>query len=819
MKESSRLKVLMMLIPANVLIFTLLTISFGSTNMYGRSSAFSGAGICSEKIGSALPVENSLKNSAGLSLIRIEPGIFIMGSDQGTWDKRPARNVTISQPFYISNDLVTIDQFRQFRAEAGYNEDHLPYITGISWYDAVEFCKWLTEKEGVVYRLPTEAEWEYVARQFAGSTGGKENRVEIMSGDILEWCHDWYGEYPEGDSVDPSGPRSGHSRVVRGGPLDRDSEFWGRPRIVAGDPLNRDSRAEFVTPTYRSSMAPGFMHYAYDRYNSFGQHNIGFRVVQAPFPQSVSYDNEPRYPMLGIKQTNRHLDAGPDPEKPYFRKRYILPAPPETRFYADRESIEAAGLHPGLREHNHSPALVVSGNGDLLYMAYTSYDEYEAGVVLIGSRLRFGAEEWDMPDLHTGFAGVNNSTPLLWNENGRLYLFFGSSGIDNAYPFHYKISDDNGATWSEVMFPYVKNEAKLEDWRRQPVSTVVRDLEGTMYVPTDGDNGATILWATDDNGQTWYDTHGRAYGRHTVYAMLKDGGILGVGGKSTDIDGFMPKSVSYDKGRTWSVSKTPFPSQYGRHRPSLVRLKSGRLFMTGDFHSRYADKLPDDVPDWGCYVALSDDEGQTWHIKQLYGAGKHRWEAKHLGDSARVTVGYSVASQGNDGLIHIATSINRQAIHFSMNEAWIMDMDADETDVNVLLASSASAIKDVSEYREYYPGGQVRVSWNGGVADDGRFLLHGTETWYYECGRKQREATYELGYKTGRETFWLGNGNRKWQWEYDNGGRDKWTQWWPNGKKRSISHWLNFRADGYAVRWDRSGNIISEVLFKDGEIQ
>ena len=774
-------------------------------------SDFSDAGSCSEKIESTLSGGHSMINSTGMSLIRIEPGSFIMGSDnEGTWDESPARRVTISQPFFISRDLVTIDQFRQFRSESGYNEDHFPYMTGISWYDAVEFCKWLTEKEGIPYRLPTEAEWEYVARQFSGNLMGKESSIENMPGDtILEWCHDWYGEYPEEDSVDPAGPRNGQSRVVRGGPLDRDSQFWSKPRIVAGDPLNRKSREEFVTPSNRSSMAPGFKPYAYDRYNSFGQHNIGFRVVQAPMPQTGSYDNEPHYPKLGIKQANRHLDAAPEPEKPWYRKRYILPAPPETRFYTDRETIDAAGLHPGIREHNHSPSLVVCDNGDLLYLVYSSYDEYEAGVLLIGSRLRFGAEEWDMPDLHTGFAGANNGTPLLWNEDGRLYLFFGSNGIDNAYPFQYKISDDNGATWSEVMFPYIKNEAKLTDWRRQPVSTVVRDPEGTMYVPTDGDS-LTILWATDDNGQSWYDTHGRAYGRHTTYAMLKDGGILGVGGKNTDIDGFMPKSVSYDKGRTWTVSRTPFPSQYGRNRPSLLRLKSGRLFMAGDFHSRYEDKHPDGVPDWGCYVALSDDEGQTWHIKHLYGAGEHRYEA------TRVTLGYSVARQGDDGLIHIATSINRQAIHFAINEAWIMDMDAYETNDCHLLATTGSVISDVSEYREYYPGGQVRISWNGGVADDGRFLLHGTETWYYECGQVQREAEYEFGFKTGKETFYSRNGNKKWEWEYNRGGRDKWTQWWPNGQRKSVSHWLNFKADGYAVRWDRSGNIISEVLFREG---
>ncbi len=62
------------------------------------------------------------------------------------------------------------------------------------------------------------------------------------------------------------------------------------------------------------------------------------------------------------------------------------------------------------------------------------------------------------------------------------------------------------------------------------------------------------------------------------YCVLKDGSILGMGGKNTDIDGFMPSVVSRDGGKTWEKSKTVFPALGGNQRPSLLRLQSGRLF-------------------------------------------------------------------------------------------------------------------------------------------------------------------------------------------------------------------------------------------------
>ncbi len=127
----------------------------------------------------------------------------------------------------------------------------------VSWYDAIIYCAKLTERElaaerlpdGYVYRLPTEAEWEYAAR--AGSTtrfsyGDDHGNTKLgdyawyfanspitthpvgqklanawglydMHGNVREWCSDWYGSYPGGSVKDPTGPVTRSSRVFRGG--------------------------------------------------------------------------------------------------------------------------------------------------------------------------------------------------------------------------------------------------------------------------------------------------------------------------------------------------------------------------------------------------------------------------------------------------------------------------------------------------------------------------------------------------------------------------------------------------------------------------
>ena len=120
------------------------------------------------------------------------------------FDEEPRHRVQISRGFEISEKEVTIDQFRKFRPEYPGYEKFAPYASGISWNEAVAFCDWLSKKEARPYRLPTEAEWEYVCRagsQSAFSSGDwrpapeTANRwgVKNMHTGVAEWCWDCTG--------------------------------------------------------------------------------------------------------------------------------------------------------------------------------------------------------------------------------------------------------------------------------------------------------------------------------------------------------------------------------------------------------------------------------------------------------------------------------------------------------------------------------------------------------------------------------------------------------------------------------------------------
>jgi len=187
-----------------------------------------------------------------MKLVLIPAGKFIMGSpDSEKWrskDEGPQHEVTLSKPFYMGVTEVTQ---AQYEAVMGTNpsdfEGAANPVEEVSWNDATEFCKKLSEKTRQAVRLPTEAEWEYACR--AGSKTGfsfgdadeglgdyawysansgntthpvgqkKPNAWGLfdMHGNAWEWCADWYGEYPKGAVTDPQGPASGRSKILRGG--------------------------------------------------------------------------------------------------------------------------------------------------------------------------------------------------------------------------------------------------------------------------------------------------------------------------------------------------------------------------------------------------------------------------------------------------------------------------------------------------------------------------------------------------------------------------------------------------------------------------
>jgi hypothetical protein len=417
-----------------------------------------------------------------------------------------------------------------------------------------------------------------------------------------------------------------------------------------------------------------------------------------------------------------------------------------------------------------------------------------------------------MPDTLFDFAAVNDHCPLLWTEGDTMNFFWGNPRLEGGFPFQWMSSQDSGASWSQVRFP--RFVGKIGPHSRQPINTILRDKNSTIYVSSDGSGGRSVLWVSKDQGRTWYDTGGRTGGRHTTFALLEDGlTILGMGGKNTNIDGFMPKSISNDGGKTWDVTKTPFAAQGSNQRPSIMRLQSGRLFFAGDYQS-ISGAQPKGITESGSYVALSENDGKTWNTKSLPGAQQHENPNRHNGNA---TIGYSAARQAPNGMIHLITTMNRPCLHFAFNEAWILNDEPDERSDAELMKSTAKTISRVKKYRETYASGKPKATWYAGIADNGRYLLHGKETWYYEKGHEQRQATYNLGGKVGKETYWAPDGTVKWEWEHRDDGTSVWTQWWSAGRKKAESTWRNFKCNGTARLWGPVGQLISEKNFADGK--
>ena len=459
-----------------------------------------------------------------------------------------------------------------------------------------------------------------------------EGRIGLsqMTDGVAEWCSDWHGTYRAEEQVDPVGPLAGLARVVRGDKLDDARHL-----------LPGKTDAFYHRSANRAGMAPDFGVGAAsnDDPSAPGRHSIGFRVVQAPTPETQPYTADMPLFSCGVKQETADAAArhGPDPEEPYFRKRYLLPTPPEN---CDRQTIDAAGLHPSFCGHNHSPALEVLPNGDVLLAIFTSWTEYEPDMSIMFTRLRFGADQWEMPSYWLDCPDTCDNCPLLWTEGARVHFFWAHTCGIGSCPFQWVTSSDSGASWSEVRFP--RFATSIGPHSRQPINTAVRDGDGAIYIPSDGVGASSVLWVSKDDMSTWQDLGGRTGGRHTTFVLLRDGRtILGLGGKSSDIGGYMPKSISTDGGRTWEVSATPFPALGGNQRPCVLRLRSGRLFFCGDFQ-RIDGASPPTVTSRGSFVALSADDGATWRIKKLAGTQQHENPSNHGGAD---TIGYSVARQ------------------------------------------------------------------------------------------------------------------------------------------------------------------------------
>ena len=221
-------------------------------------------------------------------MINVEGGSFEMGDELGIGfaNEQPVHTVTLKS-FSIAKTEATVLQWKTYCTVTGRQMPKTPSqgwidshpIVNVSWDDAVGYCGWLSDKTGKMYSLPTEAQWEYAARGGSQSKGfeysGGESMDMVgwfepnsnkqtqpvaqkranelglydMSGNIWEWCQDWYGAY---DAAAQTGPRDaklgGNNRMLRGG-------GWNSAATRC-----RVARRDFEPPGYR---------YNYD----------GFRVV------------------------------------------------------------------------------------------------------------------------------------------------------------------------------------------------------------------------------------------------------------------------------------------------------------------------------------------------------------------------------------------------------------------------------------------------------------------------------------------------------------------------------------------------------------
>ncbi|MHC4619010.1 MAG: SUMF1/EgtB/PvdO family nonheme iron enzyme [Planctomycetota bacterium] len=666
-----------------------------------------------------MPVEREYTNSLGMKFVRIEPGEFQMGQlkrlvpevlpeieggdrggrfdlhTEGDYDEKPVHNVKITKPFFMGAFEVTNKQYelfdpghRRLRGKHDLSKADDEAVIYVSWYDAQAFCQWLSDKEGLPYRLPTEAEWEYACRAGTttnyytgdilpkvytnkpgnsclvkttikvGKTPANAWALYDMHGNVEEWCHDWYGPYQHKSQTDPVGYVDGDFRVSRGGSFGTFSYF--------------------LRSANRMGTLPGERQWA-----------TGFRVVIGELPKTkpLPVPEKPDHQQNIVQRSAEEVKKGPDPTRPYFKgpRKFV--------------KIDRGAIGPLFAGHNHSPQITACANGDLLATWFTCVSEKDREMGRGASRLRWGKQEWDDASVFWDAPDRNDSVCALWtDENGRIYHFVGTD-VGATYAYHslgLRTSTDNGATWSKVRIFSPDHQLPPPHWHGHWLTEpVFRTNDGAIAFVTDG---WPTLWYSHDDGLTWQGCEGSIQGNHPGVVQLRDGRMLGFT-RGGDLRGpvivthyddlgrtmvhsnekrpyWMPKCVSDDMGKTWKKTPSIFKDIGGGQRLAMMRLKEGPIFFAS-FADRgiiITDAGGNKREVRGLYAAVSEDEGETWSNVRLVsddGPGRPAMTTNggYFALSSRNAEyrGYLACCQAPNGLIHLISSYS----HYAFNLAWL----------------------------------------------------------------------------------------------------------------------------------------------------
>ena len=519
--------------------------------------------------------------------VHIPAGEFIMGADlppkyinagpELGWrsifiqDEFPAHSVQIGHSFDISKYEITNAQYEQFRPDhrswrgkmhnisTGDNEA----VVYVAWYDAQAFTQWLSNNDNYFdYRLPSEAEWEYVARAgtrtpYGNGVSGDIYSLDPYNSDLKDrmnytlykngnlkypftysnGCREWVtwrpndcasveDAYPDNDMVKDAdltvghfGPNAFGVYDMHGGVEEWTADWYGP--YSAGDSLNpagyktgqfkvvrggsHNNHVQYARCANRSGAAPNDKHYL-----------LGFRVVRIPKGQVVAKPTleQPIRPWAEVTSDRPYIWPA-DSDKPFFNKKSLYELVPKMEngsHYGTNQQLLQFGFEPienvpiltgPLYSHNHSSTITWAENGDILVSWFSGECEVGAELTLLacrGKRQTDGRLVWTAPSEFLKAPDRNMHGTHLLNNKKRL-----DAGLDDQFLLYQVASIGTDGRWAKLVPGYRTSSDNGKTWSEIRIlgdglhnRSDGTQLQGNSLITSDG----KIVFVADDRHST-----------------------------------------------------------------------------------------------------------------------------------------------------------------------------------------------------------------------------------------------------------------------------------------------------------------------------